>query len=152
MTSRRDFLIAAGGLVGGLDLAFVAAPAHATPAAMQDAIQKVVGGAPVRRGRAKLDVPPLIDNGNSVALSVTVESPMTPADYVKTIHVFTEKNPQPYVVSAYLGPRAGRARISTRVRLVDTQNVIAIAELSDGSFWSDSAAVVVTLAACLEEL
>ena len=152
MTSRRDFLIAAGGIVGGLDLASVSGQAYATPAAMQDAIKKVVGGAPVRRGRVKLDLPPLIDNGNAVALSVLVESPMTPADYVKAIHVFTEKNPQPYVVSAHLNPRSGRASMSTRVRLADTQTVIAIAELSDGSFWSDSKSVVVTLAACLEEL
>jgi len=152
VTSRRDFLIAAGGIVGGMDLASVSGHAYATPAAMQDAIKKVVGGAPVRRGRVKLDLPPLIDNGNAVALSVLVESPMTPADYVKAIHVFTEKNPQPYVVSAHLNPRSGRASMSTRVRLADTQTVIAIAELSDGSFWSDSKSVVVTLAACLEEL
>jgi sulfur-oxidizing protein SoxY len=77
---------------------------------------------------------------------------MTPDDYVKAIHVFNEKNPQPNILSVYLGPRSGRARISTRVRLADTQTVTAIAELSDGSFWSDSVAVVVTLAACLEEL
>src|SRR5262245_50588130 len=150
MTSRRDFLIAAGGLVGGLTCA--AEPARASPAAMQEAIRKVVGGAQVREGRVKLELPPLIDNGNAVTLSVTVESPMTPEEHVKTIHVFTEKNPQPYVVSAYLGPRAGRARFSTRIRLADTQTVTAIAELSDGSFWSHSVSVVVTLAACLEEL
>ncbi|HKA45997.1 MAG TPA: SoxY-related AACIE arm protein [Burkholderiales bacterium] len=152
MTSRRDFLIAAGGLVGGLDLASVPVRAHATPAAMQDAIRKVVGGAPVSRGKVKLDVPPLIDNGNAVTVSVAVESPMTPAEHVKAIHVFNEKNPLPNVVSVYLGPRSGRAEISTRIRLADTQTVTAIAELSDGSFWSDSASVVVTLAACLEEL
>jgi sulfur-oxidizing protein SoxY len=147
MTSRRDFLIAA---VGGVGLASAAGRARATPAAMQDAIRKVVGGAAVRRGKVKLDVPPLIDNGNTVALSVAVESPMTPADHVKSIHVFTERNPQPNVVSVYLGPRSGRASIATRVRLADTQTVVAIAELSDGSFWSDSADVVVVLSACLE--
>ena len=152
MTSRRDFLIAAGSLVGGFDLAAISGQVHATPAAMQDAIRKVVGGATVRPGRVKLDLPPLIDNGNAVTLSVAVESPMTPADYVKAIHVFNEMNPLPNVVSLYLGPRAGRASVSTRVRLADTQTVIAIAELSDGSFWSDSASVVVTLAACVEEL
>jgi sulfur-oxidizing protein SoxY len=127
-------------------------PAHATPAAMQDAIRKVVGQSPVRRGKVKLDVPPLIDNGNAVALSVAVDSPMNAAEHVKAIHVFTEKNPQPNVVSVYLGPRSGRATVTTRVRLADTQTVAAIAQLSDGSFWSDSADVVVTLAACLEEL
>jgi sulfur-oxidizing protein SoxY len=70
---------------------------------------------------------------------------------VRAIHVFTELNPQPDVASFHLGPRAGRAWVSTRIRLAHTQNVTAIAELSDGSFWSGQAAVVVTLAACLEE-
>ncbi len=151
MTSRRYFLIAAGSLAGGIGLGSAAGGAHATPDAMREAMRKVTGQAPVRRGRVKLDLPPLIDNSNSVSLSVTVESPMTPADHVKAIHVFTEKNPLPNVVSVVLGPRAGRASIATRVRIADTQTVTAIAELSDGSFWSGSASVVVTLSACLEE-
>lgn len=149
MTSRRDFLIAAA---GGISLAVTSRRAHATPAEMQDAIRKVTGGAPVRSGRVKLEVPPLIDNGNAVPLSVAVESPMTPAEHVRAIHVFTERNPLPGVLSVRLGPRAGRARVATRVRLADTQTVIAIAEMSDGSFWSDSVHVVVTLSACLEEV
>jgi sulfur-oxidizing protein SoxY len=120
-------------------------------AALQEAIGKVVGNAAVRRGRVKLDVPPLIDNGNAVPLAVEVESPMTAADHVKAIHLFTERNPQPYVLTAYLGPRAGRARIATRARIADTGTVTAIAQMSDGSFWSDSVRVVVTLSACLEE-
>ncbi len=151
MTSRRDFIIAAGSLAGGIGLVSAAGEVRATPAALQEAIRKVVGAKPVRSGRVKLDVPPLIDNGNAVPLSVAVDNPMTPADHVKAIHVFTEKNPLPNVLSVYLGPRSGRARIATRVRLADTQTVTAIAELSDGSFWSDSKAVVVTLSACLEE-
>lgn len=150
MTSRRDFLIAAAGTAGGIGFV-VSRSAHATPAEMQDAIRKVTRGAAVRSGRVKLDVPPLIDNGNAVPLSVAVESPMTQADHVRAIHVFTERNPLPDVLSVYLGPRAGRARVATRVRLADTQTVIAIAEMSDGSFWSDSAHVVVTLSACLED-
>ena len=148
MTTRRDFIIAAGGLAGGIAFA---GPARATPEEMRDAIRKVVGAAPVRTGRVKLDVPPLIDNGNAVPLTVTVDSPMTPADHVKAIHVFTERNPLPNVLSVRLGPRAGRARVATRVRLADTGMVTAIAEFSDGSFWSDSVQVVVTLSACLEE-
>jgi len=120
-------------------------------AAFQEAIGKVVGDAQVRQGKVKLDVPPLIDNGNAVPLAVEVESPMTAADYVKAIHIFTERNPQPYVLTAHLGPRAGRARIATRARIADTGTVTAIAQLSDGTFWSDSVKVVVTLSACLEE-
>ena len=76
---------------------------------------------------------------------------MTPDNYVKAIHVFNEKNPQPNAISVHLGPRAGRASIATRIRLTDTQNVTAIAELSDGSFWSHSVEVIITLGACLED-
>jgi len=156
MTTRREFLVLACGAAS--IAAATRARAQLDPnqaalrrAALQEAVRKVTGGAQVRRGKVKLELPPLIDNGNSVPLSVAVESPMTAADHVKAIHVFTEKNPLPDVVSAHLGPRAGRARLSTRVRLADTQTVLAIAQLSDGSFWSDSAEVVVTLSACLEE-
>jgi sulfur-oxidizing protein SoxY len=148
LTSRRAFLLGAG---AGLASIALVTPAHATPAAMQDAIRRVVGTAQVRPGRVKLDLPPLVENGSTVPITVSIESPMTPADHVKGLHVFTEKNPQPDVVSFRFGPRAGRARVSTRIRLADTQTVVAIAELSDGSFWSTRADVVVTLAACLEE-
>ena len=151
MTSRRDFLIATGSFAGGVGLAGSSRDVDATPAAMQDALRKVAGNATIRRGRVKLDLPPLIDNGNAVPMTVSVESPMTPADYVKAIHVVTEKNPQPNVVSVFLGPRAGRAGLRTRVRIADTQTVTAVAELSDGTFWSGTADVVVTLSACLEE-
>lgn len=153
MISRREFLTLACG-------ALAARPAGAQlppnidalrRAALDEAIRKVSGGAPVRAGKVHLDVPPLIDNGNTVPLSVTVESPMTAADHVKSIHVFTEKNPQPYVLSAYLGSRAGRARVDTRARIADTGRVIAVAQLSDGTFWSDTVSVVVTLSACLED-
>jgi sulfur-oxidizing protein SoxY len=83
-------------------------------------------------------------------MSVSVESPMTASDYVKAIHVFNEKNPQPNVVAIYLGPRAGKADVSVCIRLSDTQQVVAIAEMSDGSFWSDTVNIIVTVAACLE--
>jgi sulfur-oxidizing protein SoxY len=152
-TSRREFLRAAGGTVAGLGLGSVVAvgPARATPAAMQEAIRKVVGSARIHAGRVKLELPPLSENGNTVPLAISVESPMTAADHVRAIFVFTEKNPEPDVASFHLGPRAGHARVATRIRLADTQTVVAVSELSDGSFWSASAAVVVTLAACLED-
>src|SRR3989440_7146857 len=150
---RRAFLKIAGGVAAGLGLTSIVTvkPASATPAEMQEAIRAVVGSARITPGKVKLDLPPLIENGNAVPLTVTVDSPMTEAQHVRAVHVFTEKNPQPYVVSFYLGPRAGRARVATRVRLADSQNVLAICELSDGSFWSDTAGIVVTLAACLED-
>ena len=149
--NRREFLRATGGFAAGIGALIAVEPAGATPAEMQDAIRKVVGSAHVNAGRVKLDLPPLSENGNAVPLTVSVESAMTQADHVRAIHVFNEKNPQPDVVSFHLGPRAGRATVSTRIRLADTQTVVAIAELSDGSFWSARAAVVVTLAACLED-
>jgi sulfur-oxidizing protein SoxY len=154
MTTRREFLVLAAASLA----APAAAQAQVDPnlaatrkAAFQAALRSIVGDARVRSGRVKLQLPPLIDNGNSVPLSVAVESPMTDADHVKAIHVLTEKNPLPDVVSVRLSPRAGRASLATRVRLADTQTVTAIAQMSDGSFWSDSAEVVVTLSACLEE-
>jgi sulfur-oxidizing protein SoxY len=156
MTSRREFLVLACGAASLTAVTTVGAQvdpnqAELRKAALQEALRKVTGDAQVRRGRVKLDIPPLVDNGNAVPLAVTVESPMTSADHVKAIHIFTEKNPQPYVLSAYLGPRAARAYVATRVRIADSGTVTAIAELSDGSFWSGSAEVVVTLSACLEE-
>lgn len=151
MNPRRRFLAAAAGLAGGVSFAAVPRRARATPAAMEDAVRKVVGAAQVRKGRVKLDVPPLIDNGNSIPLSVVVESPMTAASHVKAIHVFAERNPLPNILSVQLTPRSGRARVATRVRLADTGTVLAIAQMNDGSFWSDSVHVVVTLSACLEE-
>ena len=140
-----------GSLAGGLAATISVERARATPEQMRTAIRNVVGTATVRKGRVELDVPPVVENGNTVSLVVTVDSPMSATDYVKAIHVFNEKNPQPNVISAHLGPRAGKAKISTRFRLADTQTVTAIAEMSDGTFWSATAAVIVTLAACVEE-
>jgi sulfur-oxidizing protein SoxY len=153
MTTRRHFLLLAGSaLAGGAARAQLAPNVEALrKAAFAEAVRKASGGAPVRRGRVKLDVPALIDNGNSVALVVEVESAMTATDYVKTIHVFTEKNPQPYIIAAHLGPRAGRARVTTRARIAESGTILALAEMSDGSFWSDSVSVVVTLSACGDE-
>ena len=150
--TRRAILKAAAALAAGCSAVLVVRPASATPATMQAAIRAIVGAATVTPGKVTLDIPPLVENGNTVAVSVAVDSPMTPTDYVKAIHIFTEKNPQPNVVDIHLGPRAGRATIATRMRLVDTQKIVAIAELSDGSFWSDTADVVVTLGACIESL
>jgi sulfur-oxidizing protein SoxY len=134
----------------GLALAPFAPPAAATPAAMDEAIRTLVGTATVKRARVKLELPPIVENGNTVPLTVAVDSPMSETDHVTGIHIFNEKNPQPYVAAFDLGPRAGKAVVSTRIRLADSQQVMAIARLSDGSFWSDGADVIVTLAACAE--
>ena len=147
LATRRTVLAA----IGGAGLGLAVRPAQATPETMKSAIRQVVGEAAVKPGRIKLDLPPLVENGNTVAMAVTVDSPMTANDHVKAIHVFTEKNPQPNVISAKLGPRSGKAEIQTRVRLADTQTVTAICEMSDGSFWSNTIDVIITLGACLED-
>jgi sulfur-oxidizing protein SoxY len=149
--TRRRILKAVAALTVGISAVQIIRPTGATPAAMQAAIRTVVGENQINKGKVTLEIPPLVENGNTVACSVAVDSPMTAADYVRAIHIFNEKNPQPNVIGVHLGPRAGRAKVSTRIRLADTQRVIAIAELSDGSFWSDSVDVVITLGACLED-
>lgn len=152
-SSRRRFLgLAGSAAVLGVVPVVTVRPAQATPAMLATAIRNVVGEAVVRTGKIKLDIPPLVENGNTVPMTVSVASPMTSDDFVRSIHVFNEKNPQPNIGNYYLGPRAGRAQISTRIRLADSQKVVAIARLSDGSFWSATADVVVTLAACTDEV
>ena len=151
--TRRRFLgLAGGAAVLGAVPVVTLRPAEATPAMLAAAIRNVTGGAAVRTGKVKLDVPPLVENGNTVPLTVSVANPMTPDDHVKSIHVFNEKNPQPNIANFQLGPHNGRAQVSTRIRLADSQKIVAIAKLSDGSFWSASVDVVVTLAACTEEV
>jgi len=146
-TRRRIILLAAAGLGFGP----FAVPGAATRISMDEAIRGLIGEAPVERGKVKLEVPPIVENGNTVSLTISVDNPMTEADDVASIHVFNQKNPQPYVAAFHLGPRAGRASVSTRIRLADSQEVVAIARLSDGRFWSDGADVIVTLAACTEQ-
>ena len=152
--NRRDVLRNGARLAGGAGLLLTIVPvtARATPDSMVAAMKAVMGDRDARKGRVKLELPPLIENGNSVSMNVAVDSPMTSEDYVKSIHVFNEKNPQPNVISVHIGPRAGRATIATRIRLADSQRVIAVAEMSDGTFWSAEMDVIVTLAACLEEI
>lgn len=153
LASRRDVLRLVGAATtGGVFSLARVTPLAATPADMRTAIEKITGGKPVTDGRVKLEIPPLVENGNTVPCTVIVASPMTAADHVRAIHVVTEKNPQPNVISCRLGPRAGHATVSTRMRLSDTQTVVSIAELSDGSFWSASVNVIITLGACLEDL
>jgi sulfur-oxidizing protein SoxY len=150
--SRRQFLGLAGGAAVLGALPVTVRPAEATPAMLASAIQNVTGGAVVRTGKVKLDIPPLVENGNTVPMTVTVAHPMAPEDHVRSIHIFNEKNPQPNFANFHLGPHNGRAQVSTRVRLADSQKIVAIAKLSDGSFWSASVDVVVTLAACTEDV
>ena len=107
-------------------------------------------GASVMPGRVKLDLPEIADTGYSVSMTVSVASPMTEADHVKTILVMAEKNPQRDICWFYLGPRAGKAEVSSRIRLNGTQRVVAVAQLADGTFWSDAVHIEVHEAACTD--
>ena len=148
--SRREFLIGSAGI--GMASALPLESASATPAMLEEAIRDVIGEANLQTGKITLEVPPIVENGNTVPVTIIVDSPMSKADHVKAIHVFNEKNPQPHVISITLGPRAGKARIATRIKLADTQRIVGIAEMSDGSFWIGEANVIVTIAACVEDV
>ncbi len=141
---RREFLAGLAGTLASPGAALAQADPLDPPA-------WVTNGAPVRKGKVKLELPQLADNGNSVPIRITVDSPMTAADHVKSIRLYSERNPVRNMANFYLGPRAGRAEINSRVRLAGSQRVTAVAQLSDGTFWSDTAPIVVTLSACLDE-
>jgi sulfur-oxidizing protein SoxY len=119
---------------------------------LDEAIRKFTGGAALREGRVKFDISPLVENGNAVPVSITVDSPMTAADHVRRIALFNEKNPQADIAVFHLTPRSGRAHVATRIRLATSQTVVALAEMSDGSFWISRANVIVTVAACIEDV
>ena len=142
---RRRFLISCSAL------ALAPALAHGQQNPQRDALlRELTGGSTVRTGRVVVDTPPLADNGHSVPLRIVVDSPMTTTEHVRRIVVLAERNPRPLVATYFLGPHSGRAEISTRIRLADIQEVVAAAELSDGSWWMGGAHVIVTELACLE--
>jgi len=147
--SRRRRRVVAG-LAGAFVAPCVFRSAVASVDAIVPAVRQLTGDEPVRPGRVKLAIPRLADNGNLVPCRISVESPMTETDHVRRIGIFSEKNPRPVIGVFHLGPRAGKAEIVTRIRLAGTQRVVAVAELSDGTFWSDTAEVVVTVSACLD--
>ena len=147
--SRRRFLAAAA---AGAIAVHVRTVSAALPkiAVLDPLVQKITGGAPLQEGRVTLDIPSLSDNGHSVPLKITVASAMNDRDHVRAIHVLSEKNPRPVIATYHLGPRAGRAEISTRVRLNGEQDILVVAAMADGSFQAATAHVIVTETACLD--
>ena len=139
-------------LVLGAGIAAVMAsrPANAQLDLLDAAVSGYAGGAPVKAGKVRLEIAKLVDNGNAVPVTVSVDSPMTAADHVQGIAIFNARNPQREVAKFMLGPRSGKAVVATRIRLATSQKLTAVARLSDGSFWSDSVDVIVVLAACIE--
>ena len=149
---RRKLLAAAAGFGATALLRPVAwaQSAIGTPDELTAAIRVFTGGKPALPGKVKLDISPIVDNGNSVPVTVSVDSPMSATERVSAIAIFNEKNPQRDVANFQLGPRAARAVVSTRIRLATSQKLVAVALLSDGTCWSHGVDVVVALAACIE--
>jgi len=143
---RRQLIFAGVALCG-----VASRPAVAAAAELEAAVRDFTGGAAPRDGRVRLDVAPLVENGNTVPLTVSADSPMTAADHVSAIAVFNTRNPQRDVAIFHFTPRSGRATVSTRIRLATSQTLVAVARMSDGSYWTAQSAVIVTLAGCIEE-
>lgn len=149
MIERRP-LLGLAALTATAAMSVVWRPARATPESLQDAITRFTRGAPVRDGRVRLEISPLVENGNAVPVTVGVDSPMNASDFVRRLALFTERNPQPEVAIFEFGPLSGRAQVTTRLRLATSQTIVAMAQLGDGSVWQQRVDVVVTLAACVE--
>lgn len=146
LPTRRHVLASAAGIAASI----VIQPASAAAGDLEVAIANYTGRAQVREGRVHLEIAQLVDNGNVVPITLTADSPMTAADHVKTFALFNEKNPQRDVVRFAMGPRAGKASITTRIRLASTQRLVAVAQMNDGSYWSHTVDVIVTVVACVE--
>jgi sulfur-oxidizing protein SoxY len=141
---RRRFLLLSG---SGLIVPLLPVPARATPVQVAALIADLVGEGEMHDGRVKLDIPVMVENGNSVGMTVKVDAPVAE---VRSLDVFAEGNPLPHVLRVTFGPGAGAPRIATRIRLATSQTVIAVAKLADGSCWRDSVDLLVTLAACVD--
>ncbi|MEO6407212.1 MAG: SoxY-related AACIE arm protein [Burkholderiaceae bacterium] len=148
LANRRDLLSL--GIVASTGVWWRPARAQTTAPALQIALRAYAGDTVIRPGKVQFEIAPLVENGNAVPIKVTVESLMTPADHVAGIAIFNERNPQRDVARFRLGPRSGRAEVSTRIRLATSQQLVALARMSDGSVWSHTVDVIVTLAACIE--
>ena len=147
---ERRVVLRAVAALGCTVLAPSGAGAAEVPPEMRAVVAAFTRGASMREGRVEMEIAELVENGNAVPISVTVQSPMTLADHVVAIGIFNERNPQPDVATFQLSPRSGRAQVSTRVRLATSQKLVAVARLADGSCWSKTVDVIVTIAACIE--
>ena len=149
---RQSLRLIVAGVAGGIAGASSGwcPEARATPADMQAAIMAFSRSQTLQSGGVRLLVPELVENGNLVPVSVHVDSPMTERDHVRRIGLFRERNPQPQIAVFHLGPRSGRADVTTRIRLADSQRLVAIVEMADGRFFQTGVEVIVTLAACIE--
>ena len=147
MIGRRRFLTSAAGAACVISL--VPVKAWATPEEVQAEISKLVGGRTIKNDeRIVLTLPEIAENGNTVPLTLSVDSPMSAQDHVTALHIFCDGNPLPGVASYFLGPHNGKAEITMRIRLMQTQKVVAVAELSSGEVLRNQAEIKVTLGGC----
>jgi len=145
--SRREFL-ALGAGSAALALVGDIAPAAATPQEAAELIAKFTGGKTAEKGKVAIDLPEIAENGNTVPLTITVESPMTSDDHVTDILVVAEGNPRPGLATFHLTPLSGRAEAATRIRLAATQNIVVVAKTSKGQFITEQKPVKVTIGGC----
>ena len=144
--SRRDLLkLALGSSIAVFALSTLASAAPETVAAE---IKKMFGDKKLLDGKIKLDLPTIAENGLVVPLGFEVESPMTDKDYVKAIHFFAEGNPNPLVASFMFTPLSPKAAAAIRIRLATTQNIVAVAEMSNGEVYTARKEVKVTIGGC----
>ena len=148
--TRRSALLAAGALVlSGNGLFF--SQAWASPEVEKELEDLIGSKSPEVSPRLKIHLPEYSYDGTRVPFSVEVEYPMTESDYVKQVHVLSERNPFPRIATFLFTPQSGRAFARTRIRLAMSQNVIVVAELSDGNVLTTSKWIEVTLNGCKED-
>lgn len=143
--SRRKALAILGGSAA---ISFMGLPVLADANAVSDKIKSLTGGASVAEGGITLDMPEIAENGNAVKVGFEIDSPMSDADHVKAVHVLADGNPTPEVASFMFSPANGTCGATTRMRLAKTQNIIVLAEMSDGSFKQAATTVKVTIGGC----
>jgi sulfur-oxidizing protein SoxY len=146
--SRRTFTLGVAAAATAFAMPAATALAQDQAQAWELAVRKIVGEAKPSEGKFALELPEIAENGNTVPFTVSVESPMTEKDHVKAIHIIATANPQPGVATFRLTPLSGKAAVSSRMRLARTQDVIGIAELSDGRFLMAKRPVKVTIGGC----
>jgi sulfur-oxidizing protein SoxY len=147
MFDRRQVLTIAAGAAAAAALTGSSQPAQAANDA-QDLIKAFTGGKAPAEGKVKLDLPEIAENGNTVPITVSVDSPMTEQSFVKRVLVLADGNPRAGVATFHFSPASGVAEANTRIRLAATQNIMAVAEMSDGTFQTASKQVKVTIGGC----
>lgn len=146
--NRRRVMVGALGMTAAAALASIfPRQAAATPDTAKQLLQTLIKGEP-KDGRVSLKAPEIAENGNAVPVTVSVESPMTDQDHVKALHIVADGNPNPGVASFFFSPASGKCEVQLRVRMAQTQKIVCVAEMSDGSLWSAAREVKVTIGGC----